>query len=156
MKLIMPSLATLLMAAVAIAMATTASAQPLTSSVKPLPSEALFQQLGGKPGLARLSDEFVERLWVDPRTGPFFKESGKKYLKTQIADQFCEVSGGPCRLDGPDMKKAHEALPIAKADFNALIEVLQAAMDAQGIPFGTQNRLLAQLAPMHRDIINRE
>ena len=27
-------------------------------------------------------------------------------------------------------------------------------MDAQGIGFGTQNKLLARLAPMHREIIN--
>lgn len=134
----------------------TAAAQPPTSSVKPLPNDVLFQQLGGKPGLAKLVDDFVERLWLDPRTGPFFKESSKKHLKTQLADQFCEVSGGPCRLDGPDMKTAHEAMSIAKADFNALVEVLQAAMDSQGVPFTTQRRLLAQLAPMHRDIINRE
>jgi hemoglobin len=26
-------------------------------------------------------------------------------------------------------------------------------MDAQGIPFGAQNQLLAALAPMHRDVI---
>jgi hemoglobin len=35
-----------------------------------------------------------------------------------------------------------------------LVEVLQQAMDAQGIAFGVQNRLLARLAPMHRDIVN--
>jgi len=32
--------------------------------------------------------------------------------------------------------------------------VLLQSMDAGGIAFGTQNRLLAQLAPMHREIIN--
>lgn len=148
MKLI-PACAALLIAAA------TASAQPPTSAVKPLPTDALFQQLGGKPGLARLSDDLVERLWADSRTGPFFKESSKKHIRTQLADQFCEVSGGPCRLDSPDMKKVHEAMAIGKGDFNALVEVLQAAMDAQGIPFTTQNRLLAQLAPMHRDIVTR-
>ena len=79
MKLI-PTFAALLIAAAA-----TASAQPPTSSVKPLPNDALFQQLGGKPGLAKLSDDFVERLWVDPRIGSFFKESNKKHeLKSSI------------------------------------------------------------------------
>jgi hemoglobin len=34
------------------------------------------------------------------------------------------------------------------------VEVLQDTMDAQGIPFRDQNRLLARLAPMHREIIN--
>jgi hypothetical protein len=29
-------------------------------------------------------------------------------------------------------------------------------MDAQGISFSTQNRMLARLAPMHREIITRE
>ena len=43
--------------------------------------------------------------------------------------------------------------PRTGADFNALVEVLQAAMDAQGIPYAAQNRLLALLAPMHRDVI---
>ena len=144
----------LIPALIALLITAAASAQPPTSSVKPLPNDELFQQLGGKPGLAKLADDFVERLWVDPRIGAFFKDSGKKHLKTQLADQFCEVAGGPCRLDGPDMKTAHEAMTIGKGDFNALVEVLQAAMDAQGIPFSAQNRLLAQLAPMHRDIIN--
>jgi hemoglobin len=29
----------------------------------------------------------------------------------------------------------------------------QQAMSAQGVPFATQNRLLALLAPMHRDVV---
>jgi hemoglobin len=33
------------------------------------------------------------------------------------------------------------------------VEVLQGAMDAQGIAFSAQNQLLAKLAPMHRDVI---
>lgn len=28
-------------------------------------------------------------------------------------------------------------------------------MDAKGIPFAAQNRMLARLAPMHRDIITQ-
>ena len=52
------------------------------------------------------------------------------------------------------MKKPHSGVDITVADFNALVEVLQQSMDAQGIPFGAQNRLLAKLAPMHREIVN--
>jgi truncated hemoglobin YjbI len=71
-----------------------------------------------------------------------------------LVDQFCEVSGGPCKLQGPSMKQVHEGFEIDRKAFNALVEVLQQVMDAQGIPFSAQNRLLAKLAPMHRDIIN--
>jgi hemoglobin len=51
------------------------------------------------------------------------------------------------------MKSAHANLDIKKSDFNALVEVLQQSMDARGIPFRTQNQMLALLAPMHRDTI---
>jgi hemoglobin len=51
------------------------------------------------------------------------------------------------------MKDAHADLKITRADFNALVEVLQQAMDARSIPFTRQNQLLALLAPMHRDIV---
>jgi len=42
---------------------------------------------------------------------------------------------------------------VRRADFNALVELLQVTMDARGVPVRAQNRLLALLAPMHRDII---
>ena len=116
--------------------------------------DTLYQQLGGQPALVTLMDDFMTRLLADKRMGPFFKDVDHKHVKAQLVAQFCEVSGGPCKLKGPDMKKAHSGFDVSKGDFNALVEVLQQSMDAQGIAFGTQNRLLARLAPMHREIIN--
>jgi hemoglobin len=40
-----------------------------------------------------------------------------------------------------------------KSACHALVEVLQQAIYAQGVPFRAQNQLLAQLLPMHREII---
>lgn len=116
--------------------------------------DALYQQLGGQPGLVALMDDFMTRLLADPRMGPFFKDTDQKHIKEELVTQFCEVSGGPCKRNGPDMKKAHAGIDVTKSNFNALVEVLQQSMDARGIAFGAQNRLLAKLAPMHRDIIN--
>ena len=117
-------------------------------------NDALYQQLGGQRGLVTLMDDFMVRLLADPRMNPFFKDTDQKHIKEELVAQFCEVSGGPCRRNGPDMKKAHSGIDVTKANFNALVEVLQQSMDAQGVPFAAQNRLLAKLAPMHREIIN--
>jgi hemoglobin len=101
-----------------------------------------------------LVDDFVKRLIADARMNPFFKDAEQPHLQEQLVAQFCEVAGGPCRREGPDMKKAHDGQDITRKDFNALVEVLQQSMDARGIAFNTQNRLLALLAPMHREIVN--
>jgi hemoglobin len=53
------------------------------------------------------------------------------------------------------MKTAHEGMGVRTSHFNALVEVLQESMDAKKIPFTVQNRMLALLAPMHRDIITK-
>ncbi|EJE52841.1 hemoglobin like protein [Acidovorax sp. CF316] len=113
----------------------------------------LYQALGEKPGIDRLVDDFVNRAVKDPRIGAHFKDTKPAALKESLADQFCQLSGGPCKYEGADMKSAHADMQINKGHFHALVEVLQSAMDAQGIPFAQQNRLLALLAPMHRDVI---
>lgn len=134
----------------AVLAAGSAQAQSTTAAA----DDALYQQLGAQPGLVKLVDDFMVRLLADPRMNPFFKDVDQAHVKAELVTQFCEVSGGPCRRKGPDMKKAHAGMDINKNNFNALVEVLQQAMDAQGIAFTTQNKLLAKLAPMHRDIIN--
>lgn len=124
------------------------------SSVVPLSDDSLYRAFGGAAGIGTLTDDFVRRLGTDPSIGPFFKETKLSELADKLKLQLCVVSGGPCKYDGASMKDAHADLQIRKADFNRLVELLQQAMDAQGIAFAAQNRMLAQLAPMHRDVIN--
>jgi len=113
----------------------------------------LYKAFGEKPGLVSLMDEFMLRLLADPRTGPHFQPANQQHVKKQLVEQFCALSGGPCIYKGADMKTSHGNLEITKSDFHALVEVLQHSMDAASIPFRQQNKMLALLAPMHRDII---
>lgn len=140
---------------IALAMATLglAIAPAMAQSAAPMQNDTLYQALGAKPGLEALMEVFVPALKADSRIGAQFKDTNAKYLQEQLGDQICMVSGGPCAYKGADMKAAHAGMEINKAQFNALVEVLQGAMDARGIPFTTQNQLLARLAPMHRDVI---
>ena len=140
-------IASMAVASVLTCFATTASAQTMTSS------PALYQAFGEKAGLVKLMDDFVPRLQADPRLAEAFKNANVANLKAKLVDQICVVSGGPCEYKGADMKSAHSNMDITKTDFNALVEVLQKSMDAQGIAFSSQNQLLAKLAPMHRDVI---
>jgi hemoglobin len=118
-------------------------------------TSALYQSLGEKPGIAALMDDFVDRLKANGRIGKMFDDIKPAYLKEQLTDQICFVSGGPCQYEGEEMKKSHENLGIDKAQFNLLVEILQTTMSAKGIAFSAQNQLLARLAPMHRDIITK-
>lgn len=120
-----------------------------TARVSPL----LYQALGEKEGIRLLMDDLVMRLRADQSIGPMFMDIKPAYLKQQLTDQLCRISGGPCVYEGEEMKKSHAELKIGTGQFNLLVEILQDCMDARHIPFAVQNQLLARLAPMHRDII---
>ena len=57
------------------------------------------------------------------------------------------------RFGGNGLRKTD--LGITTLQFNALTEDLQLALDRNGIPYRVQNRLLAKLAPMQREVVTK-
>ena len=133
--------------------AATASAAPNPAPVHP-ELAGVFEQFGGVAGLTALNEEFMALMLADPRLEPYFRNVDRPRVTRQLTEQFCAVLGGGCTYSGRDMVEAHAAFKIERAHFNALVEVLQVAMNKRGIPFRAQNKLLAVLAPMHREIVN--
>ena len=111
-----------------------------------------YKAFGERARLTKLMEDFMVGLLADDRTKTFFVDSNHRRIKAQLVDQFCQVLDGPCEYKGLAMKESHESLGIKRFHFNALVEVLQVAMDKNSVPFRAQNKLLAKLAPMYRDI----
>lgn len=133
--------------------AATAPAGDLSKTAPAFPELLpVYKQFGEEAGLVKLMDVFMDKLLADPRMRPFFENSDQARVKMHLVEQFCVILGGPCKYSGRDMKSSHAALGIDRGNFNALVEDLQWAMNKQGIPFRAQNKLLAKLAPMHREI----
>lgn len=117
------------------------------------PDGSLYAAFGGHDGLVKLMDDFMVILLADPRTKDFFVAVDQAHVKQELVSQVCAVTGGGCVYTGKDMKVIHAKLGIHQEDFLALVEDLQKAMDMNHIPFAAQNKLLAALAPQHRDIV---
>jgi hemoglobin len=137
--------------------AVSAHAQPAASApgagLQAPADDRLFRELGGRDGVTRLAEAIVPRLVADEHLGEFFKHVPPEPLKAHLAQMLCVVSGGGCAYEGRGMLEVHKDMDISRTDFNAVVRVLQDTMDALRIPFATQNRLLARLAPMHREIV---
>jgi hemoglobin len=118
-------------------------------------SETLYDQLGAKPGITRIVDNALTLYFTDPRLHDDFDNINRDWLEPRFVAFICHVADGPCIYKGRPMAAAHKGLHIDQARFNAVVEDLQIAMSQAGIPFRMQNRLLARLAPMERDIVTR-
>jgi hemoglobin len=117
--------------------------------------EALFQRLGGQDGIARIVEGTVNLWLADERVKDDFDNINLTRLKKRLVDQICQLAGGPCVYRGRSMAASHNGLNLTQMKFNAVAEDLLSAMDQQGVPYWTQNRLMALLAPMQRDIVTK-
>lgn len=120
------------------------------------PNEAALAPYGGYVGLGRITHDFVERVQKNPRIASFFKDADIERLEAMLTDQFCDVLGGGCKYSGKSMKEVHTNMKVRTADFNALAEDLQDALTAGNVPTYQQNKLIAKLAPMHRDVVAKQ
>jgi hemoglobin len=125
------------------------------AGASPPHDDGLYRDLGGQENIAAFTREFVGLIAQDERIGHFFKRVDLDHLRERLTEQFIALSGGPVPYGGHDMTQIHDGLGITKSDFNRLAEDLQSAMAHHDVPFATQNRLLALLAPMERAIVTK-
>ena len=117
--------------------------------------DAVYKGLGGKEGIKNIVDTFKPMVLADPRIKDSFSDSDMKHVGMRLEEQLCALSGGPCTYGGEPMKESHGGLKISNAQFNALTENLQIAMEKNGVASSVANQLVAKLAPMQRDIVTK-
>ena len=117
--------------------------------------DSLFRQLGGEPGITRIVEGMLLRIARDPRIVEHFQAVDIQRVRDKLIERFCVEAGGPCTYTGDSMEESHKGLALTPSDFNALVEDLQAAMTDEGVSMPAQNRLLARLAPMRGQVIER-
>lgn len=117
--------------------------------------ESLYAQIGGEPKLRAAVDKLVEIMLVDERINFTFAETDLNKFKGLLYDQICELAGGPCKYTGRDMIESHKKLNTTNEQFNALAEDLYKAFDSVGVPYRLQNRVMALLAPMQPQVVDK-
>nr|WP_256926757.1 group 1 truncated hemoglobin [Sphingomonas sp. TZW2008] len=128
---------------------------PSNAGAAPFAGEAMARAFHGQEGIRRIVERFVASNFADPRIGEIFANQDQVRLKRTLFEQFCYILNAGCSYTGRDMKAAHKNMGVQQGDMNRLVENLQAAMRAEGVGFAAQNRFLAKLAPMRRDVVER-
>lgn len=116
--------------------------------------QSLYDELGGQAKIESISNHFIEEIGNNPHIRNYFENTNIDRFHEKFVEHICMITNGPCSYTGDSMKNVHTGMNIGKADFNRAVDLLINAMDKAGIKHVTQNKLLAKLAPMRRDIIH--
>ena len=140
----------------AVLMAVVALTVPACASAPPEPT--LYQRLGGREAIKGVVDDFVANVVADSRVNSRFKglqPAAVAKLQTNLADQICDASGGPCAYLGKDMKATHAGMGITDAEWSATVADLVKSLDKFKVGAKEQQELLAILGPMKKDIVGQ-
>jgi hemoglobin len=121
----------------------------------PPKDDSLYHDLGQRAGIQRIVEGTLLNIARDKRIVAHFRNVDIVRLRDKLAEKVCVEAGGPCHYTGDSMAESHKGQHLTRSDFNALVEDLIDAMDAEHIPVPAQNRLIARLAPMRGDVIEK-
>jgi hemoglobin len=116
-------------------------------------SARLYDRLGGADGVAAIANTLIDRVAADPKLGQSFRDSKLERIKRLLAEQICELSGGPCRYSGDSMREVHAGHHISEAEFYGMVADLREILKERHVSQGATNELLRLLAPMKRDVV---
>jgi hemoglobin len=118
-------------------------------------ASTLYERLGGYDAIVAVVDQTIANIAADHRINKFFAHADIPHLRRSLADQICAASGGWCVYAGRDMKTAHAGMHIHSRHFNALVQDLGMALNKFKVPAQEQHELVAILAPLKSDIVQR-
>jgi hemoglobin len=117
--------------------------------------KTLYESMGGETAIRSAVAHFADNVVADDRINFTFAEANMDKFRQLLFEQLCNLSGGPCKYTGRDMRTSHVKLHINNAEFNALAEDLYIGLDQAGVPYRLQNKLMALLAPMQHEIVSK-
>jgi hemoglobin len=133
------------------------------SAANPARAESsLYDRLGGLKGITVVVDDFIDRLVANqtlnqnPAIDAGRKSSPAPYLKFQVSQLVCEVTGGPCKYSGAAMQPAHAHLNISENEWNVMAGDFKKSLDKYNVPAAEQTALFDIVGKTKSDIVVRK
>jgi hemoglobin len=145
--------------AVALALACGGVASGSAQEKAAAPTKPLYDRLGGLYAISAVVDDFIDRVYVNgtlnanPNIAKARSDLRKAGLKVQLANQVCQVTGGPCKYTGLDMKTAHQGFHITEKEWEALLVDFRATLDKFKVPAAEQKELVDIVNSTKPDIV---
>ncbi|MFC6635453.1 group I truncated hemoglobin [Microbulbifer taiwanensis] len=124
-------------------------------------SDSLYQRLGGLVPISVVVSDFVDLLVSNPQINrnPAVAAARERapapYLKFQVTAQVCEVTGGPCKYTGRNMKESHAQLNITEAEWQRMIALLKQVLGKHRVPARESGEILEIINSTKADIVTR-
>ena len=118
--------------------------------------KSLCERLGGMSAVSAVVDSVIQKLSKDNRVNKKLVKSDTNRLVTNFKAYVGAATHCPgVKYTGRSMKKTHKNMAVTEGEFNAAVEDLVQTLDEFKVPEKEKNELLALLAPLKKDIVEK-
>jgi hemoglobin len=134
----------------------------VASAQQPDAQKSLYDRLGGLKGITVVVDDFIDRLVANkelnknPAIDAGRRISPAPYLKFQVSQMVCEVTGGPCKYTGKAMMESHRHLNINEKEWGVMAMEFKKSLDTFKVPAAEQKELFDIVGTTKTDIVVRK
>jgi len=120
---------------------------------------SLYRRLGGLYPIARVVDEFINRLVVNealnanPAVVAARDPATRAGLKFHVTAFLAEAAGGPQVYTGRSMKETHARLNISGREWQAMSAELRSVLYKFNVPDAEQDEVMAAVESLRSDIV---
>ncbi|HCY76374.1 MAG TPA: group 1 truncated hemoglobin [Ignavibacteriales bacterium] len=121
--------------------------------------KSLYERLGGVKPISLVVDDFINRLVANDilNANPMIKagrqHSPDAYLKFQVTNLVCQVTGGPCVYTGLGMKESHSHMNITENEWQVMRDEFKKTLDKFQVPEKEQKELFDIVESTKKDIV---
>jgi hemoglobin len=150
------------LALLSVALTLGTSFAPVASAQEPGAQKSLYDRLGGLKGITVVVDDFIDRLVANeelnknPAIEAGRKSSPAPYLKFQVSQMVCAVTGGPCKYAGKGMAESHAHLNISEKEWSVMATEFKKSLDKFKVPAAEQKELFDIVGTTKPDIVVRK
>ena len=105
-------------------------------------SAHLFDLAGGEPGLRRVVERFVDRVFDDVMIGYLFRAANRERVKQKEFEHAAEHLGGPFSYTGRPLAAAHGPHRIRGGQFMRRIQILRETFRELDVPSAVADSII--------------
>jgi hemoglobin len=113
----------------------------------------IYDEIGGKDGVAAAVDTFYEHVLADDLLASYFEATDMRRQKQHLRAFLAAAIGGPERYAGRAMDKAHAGREITGEAFDRVVGHLVTTLAGLGVAPATIGAIGDKLAPLRASIV---
>ncbi|UUZ90040.1 group 1 truncated hemoglobin [Paenibacillus sp. P25] len=113
----------------------------------------LYEKLDGEAAIAKVVDEFYERILADETINHFFTKTDMEKRRRHQTKFISFALGGPNPYSGHSMAKAHQGMNLRPEHFNAVAGHLHDALAHFHVDEKEIDQVLAHVVALKDDIL---